>query len=174
MSDRGMEAEGEFAEAFPGMPDSGRLWAFGVSQPLDAKGEAHLLSRVEAFVAKWTAHGHPLAAAYHWSRGRFLFIGLDQEVTPPSGCSIDHLVRILAFTGSEIGVEIVGNSPVWFRRADGRPFSVERPVFRALAAEGVVGPDTWVYDLSLTTIGELRAGLFEGPASEHWHARLLD
>jgi hypothetical protein len=155
------------------LPDSARLWAFGASRVLEPHEAALLLERVDAFVLKWAAHGHPLAAAREWREGRFLLVAVDDRVTPPSGCSIDALVRTLAGLEAELGLELVGNAPVWYRDAEGRPMRVSRARFKALAQEGVITAETPVFDLSLTRLSEFREGRFEGPAGQHWHARLL-
>jgi hypothetical protein len=155
------------------LPDSARLWVFGASRLLEAHEEKRLLDRVDAFVMKWAAHGHPLAAAREWRERRFLLVAVDDRVTPPSGCSIDALVRTLSGLEAELGIELVGNAPVWYRDAAGRPERVSRPRFKALARDGVIDAGTPVFDLSLTRVSELREGRFEGPAADHWHARLL-
>jgi hypothetical protein len=155
------------------LPDSARLWIFGVSRPLDAQEETRLLNRVDAFIDGWAAHGHPLAAGRAWLEGRFLLVGVDDRVTAPSGCSIDALIRALARLESELDIEVVGNAPVWYRGPSGSPERVSRPAFRKLAREGAVGLDTPVFDLSLIRLGDFRSGRFEGPARDHWHARLL-
>jgi hypothetical protein len=168
---RGTEGEGDPLDP---LPDSARLWIFGVSRPLDDREEALLLGRVDAFIAQWAAHGHPLAAARAWRGGRFLLVAVDDRITPPSGCSTDALVRALRRLEEELAVEMVGNAPVWFRGRDGLPARVSRPRFRELAGTGEIDLETPVFDLSLTRLGELREGRFEGPARDHWHRRLVE
>lgn len=155
------------------LPSSARLWVFGVSRPLSESEEAMLLARLEGFMAGWKAHGRALSAAYEWREERFILVAVDDAVAPPTGCSIDALVRSLTHLESELEVEIVGSAPVWYRGPEGQPVRVSRPTFRSLAARGEVGPDTAVFDLSITRLEELRTGRFEGPARDRWHARLL-
>ena len=154
------------------LPDTARLWIFGASRDLTPSEEARLLAEVDAFLDGWKAHGHPLAAARDWRYGRFLLVGVDDGVTPPSGCSIDALVRRLKGLEREIEVSLVGSAPVWFRD-NGEIRRVSRPDFKALAREGRVDGDTVVFDLSLTRLEELRAGRWELPARSSWHARYL-
>jgi hypothetical protein len=158
---------------FDDLPDHARLWIFGVSRALDEEEERLLQRTVDAFLSQWSAHGRPLAAARDWREGRFLMVALNPDVEPPSGCSIDALIRALRELEAELGVEMVGSAPVWFRGAEGGVERVSRARFRELASTGVVGPETPVFDLSLTVLSELRANRFEGVAAERWHARLL-
>lgn len=163
------------AEIFPHLPDSARLWAFGVARPLSPEEAAALLEAVDAFLDEWRAHGHPLAAAREWAYGRFLLVGVDDRVTPPSGCSIDALVHVLQDLEKELDTEIVGGAPVWYREGgpEGEIHRVSRPRFMEEAVEGRVSEDTIVFDLSLTRVGELRQGRWEVPAGESWHRRYL-
>lgn len=163
------------SQHFDPLPDSARLWTFGVSRPLSDDEEARLLAAVDRFLDGWKAHGHPLAAARDWRYGRFLLVAVDDRVTPPSGCSIDALVRTLKELEGEMEVEIVGGAPVWYR--DGGPEGpvrrVTRGEFREAAAEGGIDDETIVFDPTLTRLGELRRGRWELPAAESWHSRLM-
>ena len=161
-------------EAFSGLPDSGRLWVFGVSRPLSDEEEGRLLAEVDAFLEGWAAHGAPLSAARDWRYGRFLLVAVDNRVTPPSGCSIDALVHRLKGLEEALDVEIVGGAPVWLRDPDtGDVTRLSRPDFKARAGRGEIPADTVVFDLSVTEIGELRLGRWELPARESWHRRYL-
>jgi hypothetical protein len=162
-------------DPFGALPDSARLWTFGVSRPLSDDEEARLLDAVDGFLAGWKAHGHPLAAARDWRYGRFLLVAVDERVTPPSGCSIDALVRTLKELEAEMDVEIVGGAPVWYRQgaADGPVRRLSRPDFRKAAGEGEIGDETIVFDPTLTRLGQLRQGRWELPAAESWHSRLM-
>lgn len=163
------------AGLFGGLPESARLWIFGVGRSLSGEEEARLLGSVAAFLGGWKAHGHPLAALHEWVGGRFLLVAVDDRTVPPSGCSIDALVGRLRTLEAEFGTEIVGGAPVWYRSGGtgGAIERVSRPVFRDRARAGLVTGETVVFDLSLERVGELRAGRFERPARESWHRRYL-
>jgi hypothetical protein len=162
-------------EMLAGLPDEARLWTFGVGRSLTPEEEKEFLAEVDAFLAGWAAHGQPLAARRAWVLGRFLLVGVDERVTPPSGCSIDALVRILQRFEGEFDTGIVGGGAVWYRPGpEAPPQACTRSEFRSLSESGEVDGDTQVFDLSLTRVGELRAGKWERPAGKGWHGRLLD
>lgn len=165
----------EHTDPFDALPDSARLWTFGVSRPLADDEEGRLLEAVDGFLAGWKAHGHELAAARDWRYGRFLLVAVDDRVTPPSGCSIDALVRTLKELEGQMGVEIVGAAPVWYREGgpEGEVRRVSRPEFRKAAERGEITAETVVFDPTLTRLGDLRRGKWELPAGESWHARLI-
>jgi hypothetical protein len=134
-----------------------------------------LLGKVDRFIGAWAAHGHPLAAAREWAYGRFLLVGVDDRVAPPSGCSIDALVHMLRELEGELSTEIVGGPSVWYREGgpEGEIRRVSRPEFRSEASRGRISDDTVVFDLSITRVGELREGKWETPARDSWHRRYL-
>ena len=163
-------------DLFPGIPDSARLWVFGVSRDLDPSEEERFLGAVDRFLASWQAHGSSLAAAREWRHGRFLLVAVDERVAAPSGCSIDALVRILHGLEGELGIEAVGGAPVWYRKggSEGTLQRVSRAEFREAVARGEVTAKTPVFDLSLTRVEEARSGRWELPAGASWHRRYLE
>jgi len=143
---------------------------FGASRALSDGEESTLLSEVDAFLDEWKAHGSPLTAARDWRYGRLLLIAVDERSLPPSGCSIDAMVHVLKGIEERLEVTLVDNAPVWFQEGK-EPRRVSRPEFSALAKSGAVGPETTVFDFSVTRVGDLREGRWEVPASQTWMKR---
>lgn len=157
------------------LPDASRLWIFGSDRSPDPDQTAHLLDRTRAFLEDWSAHRRELSVGLDWRRHRFLLVAVDESRSAASGCSIDGLMHHLSSMEEATGLGLVDTSPVWFRdpREDGRIRTVGRGRFRELAEEGVVGPGTPVFDLTVEELGEVREGRWERPAGESWHASLL-
>jgi hypothetical protein len=157
---------------FDKLPDDARLWIFGAAAPVDDVDSVRLLAAVDAFLVQWKAHGHPLTAARDWRDERFLVIGVDQHTEGASGCSIDGLFRTLQELEQAIGSSLVGGGLVFFRGPGDLVCSLSRDEFEALSRRGGAGATTPVFDTTITTAGEYRAG-FERPAAESWHKGLL-
>lgn len=155
---------------FEALPEHGRLWVFPASRCLTATDEERLLAEVDAFLDGWAAHGAPLRSGRALVEGWFLLVGVDEDASRPSGCSIDALVNRLEGLGGELGVELVDHAPVWYR-AGTEIRRVSREAFRALAREGSVSADTPVFDPSLTRLVQLRREGLERPARRSWHAQ---
>ena len=60
---------------------------------------------------------------------------------------------------------------MFWRERDGTVRSASRPEFRALAAGGEVDADTRVFDNTVPTAGDLRAGRWETRLADAWHGR---
>lgn len=159
---------------FSTMPDDARLWVFPAARALTPDDAVRLGAEVERFIDGWAAHGEPVHGAYELREGRFLLVAADEHATGVSGCSIDTLFRRLSALERELdGNTLTDMGRVWYRAAGGEVESVGRTAFRALAGGGEVGPATPVFDPTVASVGALRAGRFELPAAEAWHARLL-
>jgi hypothetical protein len=157
---------------FSALPDHGRLWVFPASRRLDPNEVSTLLDEADAFLDSWAAHGVPLRSGRELRHDQFLLVGVDEDAEAPSGCSIDALVGRLRDLGRGFGVTLVEHAPVWYREA-GDVCVVPRAVFRDLASAGTVGPDTAVFDTTLTRLGELRTEGLERPARGAWHGAVF-
>lgn len=155
---------------FAQLPPDARLWIFAADRPLSADEQARLLAAVDAFLQQWKAHGEPLSAGRDLRYAQFLLVAVDEAAAGASGCSIDAMVRTLSELERELGLELTNHGPVLYRGPSG-VMRVPRERFARLASEGAVGPDTIVFNNTLTRVSELQAGRWELPARESWHQR---
>ena len=158
--------------SFDTLPADARVWVFGAANELAAPASERLLTVVDDFLTQWNAHGSPLVCARDWREGRFLAVGVDQSTAGASGCSIDGLFRTLARMEPELGTSLLGGSRVYYRDAERTVQGVTRKAFNELARDGRIGPDTPVFDTSLTAASAWRAE-FERPLRASWHAELI-
>lgn len=156
--------------AFDELPEDARVWIFSAERKLTGSERTRLLAEVDAFIDQWGAHAVPLTAGRDLVYDQFLFIAVDQRAAGPSGCSIDALVRQMMALQREMGVELVNHAPVLFRRGEAIA-RVPRATFAELAETGEISPDTTVFNNTLTSLGDVRAGRWEVPAADSWHAR---
>ena len=156
--------------SFDQLPADARLWVFAADRPLHADDANTLVQHVDQFLEQWKAHGQPLTVARDWRYDRFLLVGVDEASAGASGCSIDAMVRVLTDLEQQLKVQLLDHGPVLFRQGDDIT-SLPRPAFAELARDHVISADTVVFNNTLTRVGELRAGKWETPARQSWHAR---
>ena len=156
--------------AFDELPPDARLWIFAAERPLSPAEKARVLEETDGFINEWMAHGVPLSAARDLRHGQFVLVGVDERAAGVSGCSIDALVRRMQQLESVLGLELINNGPVLYREGDA-VVRVSRDRFAELAAAGTVGPNTRVFDNTLTRVGDLLSGKWEVKAGDSWHAR---
>ena len=155
---------------FEHLPEDARVWIFAAERALSDPERDRLLSDVDRFIDQWGAHDQPLTAGRELRYDRFLFVAVDQRKVGPSGCSIDSLVRQMKVLEHDLGIELVNHAPVLFRRGLAIE-RVPRERFAQLVAAGEVGLETTVFDTSLTSLSEVRAGRWETRAAESWHGQ---
>jgi hypothetical protein len=158
---------------FNKLPPDARIWIFGSEKPLTGAVADTLLSEVDHYLEQWKAHGFPLRAAREWTEDRFLIVGIDPTAEQASGCSIDGLFRELQRVQTSIGARLLGGGDVFYRDASGSPRSVQREDFGRLVTEGEIGPDTAVFDTSLTRL-DAWMSRFESPLAQSWAASLIN
>lgn len=156
---------------FKDLPDDSRVWVFGSDRTLDASQSKTLMTDVDPFLQQWKAHGDELTVGRDWRDGRFLTVAVDQSTAGASGCSIDGLFRSLKALQPKLGASMVTSGLIFYRDPKGAVQSVSRDEFTSLAAAGAIGPETRVFDPTVTTLGEWRAR-FESDLKNSWHARL--
>ena len=153
---------------FQTLPGDARVWVFAASEPVTGGQAGRLLSAVDEWLADWKAHGEPLKCARDWRDDRFLAIGVDQSTAGASGCSIDALFRVFKSLQSTGGPSLLGGSRVFYRDSNGDVVTQPRAAF----GKAPVGPDTIVFDTTVTTAGTYRTA-FEKPLRDSWHRELL-
>jgi hypothetical protein len=156
--------------SFDELPPDARLWIFAAERPLSPVEKSRVLEETDAFIYEWMAHGVPLTAGRDLRHDQFVLVGVDERAAGVSGCSIDALVRRMQQLESVLGLELINNGPVLYREGEA-VVRVSRDRFAELAAAGTVGPNTRVFDNTLTRVGDLLAGKWEVKAEESWHAR---
>lgn len=150
---------------FDSLPASARIWVFAAEPALAGATADHLLAEVDAYLAGWKAHGSPLRCGRDWREDRFLTIGVDPTAEQASGCSIDGLFRALQQVERAVGSRLVGGGRVFYRDRSGATAMVPRDELDARIEAGEIGPDTPIFDTTLTSLESWRSG-FERPAAE--------
>ena len=154
-------------------PDEARCWIFGSSLPLSSE-DPRLRGRLDRFFSQWQSHGETVAGRWRVLEDRFLIVQRDPEGAAVSGCSIDSMVGQVKELERELGARLLDSSRVFFRSRDGKVLSATRAEFKAMAAAGEIGPDTEVFDTTITRLADLAPGIFSKPLRDSWHARLYE
>ncbi len=156
------------------LPPHARLWVYATREPLAPDAAQALARALTDFTDGWTSHGRAVHAASHVRDSRLVLLagyvpGADQV----SGCGIDASVHAVEDAARGLHLELAQALDVVYRMEDGMVDVLPRTAFKQMARDGTVDGNTTVFDLTATTVGDLRDGRLERPASESWHARLL-
>jgi hypothetical protein len=148
------------------LSNDAHTWIFGISPSLDEQQSTYVQRTVDGFLDQWAAHGTPITAAAEVREGSFLVVAADER-SEKSGCSIDRMFGTLRKLESELGVQILDSTRVFFRDGE-RVRAVDRAGFRNAATT-----DTPVFDVTAERLGDVRQGAWERRAADSWHRQLL-
>lgn len=153
----------------PNLPQDAACWLWGFPRDLDGVEQARVLASFELFLPDWKAHKQPVTGAVTFLENRFVLLGGTVE-GGFSGCSMDAAFRVLKSIRQDQGLDGLERSLVYWRGPKGIDVT-DRFTFSEKVKQGLVGPDTKVFDLTLTSLADVRGGLFEKPLKDSWHAR---
>jgi hypothetical protein len=159
-------------EAFRDLSDDARLWIYAFESPLTGEQKRIVDDRLRTFMDEWRSHNVDVDGAYTILEDRFVILsGASHEGI--SGCSIDSSVNNFKYFRDYHGLDALTRDLIHYRDGDGRIRTVNRDAFQTEVDAGRCGSDTTVFDITLQTLGDLRAGRFEMPLSKSWHARIF-
>ena len=156
---------------FETLPDSSRVWVYQANRSFTQEELEEIKARLDDFLTQWTAHGAQLNAGYDIKYKRFLTIGLDQQVNPASGCSIDTQVNFIQQLEKDYKVDLLDKMNVSYKQGE---FVAHKTLtdFRKMAKNKAVSPNTIVFNNLVNNKAEYLNN-WEVPASESWHNRFL-
>lgn len=137
------------------LPDNSRVWFFGSDRLLNDEEKRSLSIELQEFVSSWKAHGAELAASFEILHDCILIVAVDESVTPPTGCSIDKVFKLLEKQASN-----------WFNRLlIWRAFCNTAKIYTVdelqLALEaGEVDRDTIIINSRVRSLTEVRKSLY--------------
>ena len=155
--------------AFDQLPSEARVWIYQASRPLTESELISTLPALAQFAEEWTSHGRSLLASAEFLHQQFLVVGLDEGVAGASGCSIDASVRFVAQLEQHLNVQLLEKSRLAFLQA-GAVQTIKHTELKSAVAAGTVGPDTFYFDNTVATKGELDTR-WPRPAGETWLTR---
>lgn len=158
--------------SFDQLPPEARVWIYQASRPLTPAEIVAVLPSLARFAEEWTSHGYALHALAQFLHQHFLVIGLDEGIAGASGCSIDASVRFVAQLEKQLGVELLEKSHLAFLQ-NGAVELLKRSQLKAAVTAGTLVPETFYFDNTLATKGELDVK-WPSPAGQTWLARYFE
>ena len=137
------------------LPDNSRVWFFGSDRLLNDEEKSSLSIELQEFVSSWKAHGAELAASYEILHDCILIVSVDESVTPPTGCSIDKVFKLLEKQASN-----------WFNRLlIWRAFCNTAKIYtvdelQLALRTGEVDRDTIIINSTVRSLTEVRKSLY--------------
>ena len=156
---------------FESLPGEARIWIYQCNRTFTEDETAELRIRISAFLEEWTAHGSQLKAGFTMPYNRFIIIGLDQNASSASGCSIDASVHFIQSLEKTYEVDLLDRMNVSFKQGKFVAYK-DLKEFKKMVKNKAVSPKTIVFNNLVNTKQEFKE-FWEVPMTESWHKRFL-
>jgi hypothetical protein len=156
-------------DVFTSYPDSAPLWIYAFEKPLVEDDRRVVEDVLSSFMRTWHSHNVDVEGAFAVFHDRFAILTAASR-DRVSGCSLDSVAGTFKMIRDQRGLDALDRSLVYYRDGDSTIRSSSREAFKADVTSGRYGPDTIVFDLTIGTLGDLRAGRLEVQLADCWHA----
>jgi hypothetical protein len=156
---------------FEKLSPKSRVWIYPSNRPFLDSDIKSIKSSLAVFLSGWTAHNQDLEAGFDLPYNRFIIIGLNQEQTRASGCSIDASVHFIQKLEQKLDLILLDKMNVTFKQGEYLSHK-NLEDFKKMAKEKAVNKSTIVFN-NLVDTKEAYQNFWEVPAEESWHSRFF-
>lgn len=156
---------------FDELPETARVWVYQCNRTLTDDEVTTIKAKTELFLRDWAAHGVGLKASFKMPYKRFIIIGVDQEVQPASGCSIDESVQFIQQLEKDYQIDLLDKMNVSYKQ--GEHIAYKNLVdFKKMVKNKSVSEKTIVFNNLVNNKYEFE-NAWEVPMEDSWHGRFL-
>jgi len=153
------------------LPEESRVWIYQANRSFNEQELEEIEGKLNVFIENWTAHGSDLQAGFTIKYKRFIIIGVNQNMSQASGCSIDASVHFIQQLEKDYNVDLMDKMNVSYKQGEYVAYKTLTD-FRKMAKDKAVSKNTIVFNNLVANVGEFKEN-WEVPASESWHSRFL-
>ncbi len=153
---------------FNKMPDHARLWVYQADRNLSDAEVQYIQQTLDAQINNWAAHGAALVGAATVLHKRFVIVSVDENHNQASGCSIDASTNWLKNLGAEMSLNFFDRSVAYIEGDEIK--TVEMLKIKILVAEGILTPDTLIFNNLVPDMGEFNKA-WNVSAGDSWMKR---
>lgn len=156
---------------FNTLPHESRVWIYQSNRSFSDQEIEEIQSKLNVFIANWTAHGSDLQGGYQIKYKRFIILGLNQNLNIATGCSIDASVHFIQQLEKDYNVDLMDKMNVSYKQGEYIAYKTLID-FKKMAKDKAVSKNTIVFNNLVANVAEFNEN-WEVPASESWHSRFL-
>ena len=134
------------------LPRNSRVWIYQSDKKLSAVEKDIISGELRTFTEQWLVHGAALEASFALLHDQFVVLAANDSA---SGCSIDSSVRVMKELGQKLGVDFLNRTQIAFSIA-GSVVLFPVTALERQFKDGVLKPDTPVFNNAVSTLGEFR------------------
>jgi hypothetical protein len=153
---------------FNKMPDHARVWVYQTDRNLSDAEVQYIQQTLDFQINNWAAHGAALVGAATVLHKRFVVVSVDENHNQASGCSIDASTNWLKNLGTEMNLNFFDRSVAYIQGDEIK--TVEMLKIKPLVSEGILTPDTLIFNNLVPNIGEFNKA-WNVSAGDSWMKR---
>ena len=150
--------------------DNSRIWIYGFKNALTNADKELVHKKLNHFINTWKSHGKDVDGDYSILYNQFVIIATNYNVI--SGCSIDSSVQTFRDLKNNHNIDALDFNIIFYQDR-GKIEAISRTNFSIAAAQGNIDQNIYVFDTTISTLGQLRSRKFIKPIKESWHKVLL-
>ncbi len=140
---------------FKYLSQNARIWVYTSNRLFSDHERDTILTQGQAFVSTWSAHGDKLKAAIDILDNCFLVIGVDQDETSASGCSIDASIIFLQGLEVELDLSLLDWNNIAFSEKNHIRL-MKRADFENALKDDSIDADALIYQTNLKLKSDLQ------------------
>lgn len=160
------------SQTFANLAPHSRVWIFQSDRFLNTNEKAFLQQRMQEFIPQWASHGNDLYGAFSFEKELFLVIGVDEQRSPTSGCSIDSLTRVVKEVGAALNVDFFNRLAIAYEDDAQKIDLVSMNDFKRMITENKVNENTIVFNNLVNTKAEFDTK-WRTSVKNSWHTNLI-
>jgi len=157
---------------FDTLPADAKIWVYQADRCLNDTELESLGSRFRIFSDSWDSHGKNLRNSFRFFHNYFIVIGVDENYTTASGCSIDKSVDFIRKTEQEFMVNFLDRSRIAFEIDN----VIQQYSFNNLKMyinNQTIRPENLMFNNTVATMDEFRKK-WKIPAGETWISKYFN
>lgn len=157
---------------FDTLPADAKIWVYQADRCLNDTELESLGSRFRIFPDSWDSHGKNLRNSFRFFHNYFIVIGVDENYTTASGCSIDKSVDFIRKTEQEFMVNFLDRSRIAFEIDN----VIQQYSFNNLKMyinNQTIRPENLMFNNTVATMDEFRKK-WKIPAGETWISKYFN
>ncbi len=151
---------------FPTLTGNGRIWIYVANRPLTIAEQADVKNRLAAFCQSWAAHGDLLSAEFDIFHQQLLVLGVDEQQTAATGCSIDQTSAIFKQIDAELQLDLFNRLNLTFLEGD-KVRLVRLSELNQAYQSGIINNETHFLDITISVLDDLRTR-WQVPFKDSW------
>lgn len=157
---------------FDTLPSDSKIWIYQADRLLNDTELEALKNRFRIFSDSWESHGKSLRNSFCFFYNYFIVIGVDENYTIASGCSIDKSVDFIRKAEQDFMINFLDRSRIAFEIDNViQQFSFTN--LKMHISDQTIKPDSLMFNNTVSTMNEFR-NKWKGPAGETWISKYFN